>query len=81
LEYLPEFFSSKFERITPGIVANNWMLHKRRQSKYLGFVIIGVTVIIRVTVYHMQTGDSTTGTFLDLLNQYVNYAVQSQIHP
>jgi hypothetical protein len=74
LEYLPEFFSSKFERISPSIVANEWMLHKMQKSKYMGTVIIGVAV------YQMETGDTTTGSFLDLLNKYVSYNLRSKIN-
>jgi hypothetical protein len=66
-QFLPVAFFRKVARITPRIVAHEWMLHKLHRSEYIGYLII------RVALFQMQTGATTEGTFLDLLVLYVNY--------
>ena len=74
LASLPLNFSSHFSRISEEIVGAEWMLHKWRQSRY------SPNLILRLAVYQMQTGATTTGTFLDLLCEYVRDTLQSQLN-
>jgi hypothetical protein len=74
LSVLPVNFTDLFSRISLEIVVNEWMLHKMRKSRY------SPNLIIRLAVYQMQTGVTTSGTFIDLLNQYVKDILQIHLN-
>jgi hypothetical protein len=74
LDILPDFFQNKFERISILKVGNEWMLHKQHRSLY------DPELIVRVAVYQMETGNDTGVTFLDLLNEYIRFAIQARVN-
>ena len=74
LNILPDFFSSMFERLEVHPVVHEWMLSRMDFSKYPAFLIL------RVALYQMHSGDSTPGTFLDLLSRYVQFTLACQLN-